>query len=428
MDTVKLGTTDLSVARICLGTMTFAEQSDEIQAHAQLSWARDRGINFIDTAEMYPIPTRAETFTHTESVIGRWLKEQARDKMIVATKIAGPGRGMNWVRSGRRLEAGPLTRDDFQLACEASLKRLQTDYIDLYQIHWPVRNVPLFGSGRFDGSKDFACPAIDEQLEAMDRLKRDGKVRHFGVSNETAWGVSQWVKIAEQYGLPRIASIQNIYNLIAREFELGLTEACHHEKVSMLAYSPLAFGLLSGKYSGGAKPAGARLSLFGDKWPRYAKPELPPIADAYGELARLWGMSLTQLSLSFCFHSPSVASTIIGGNSIQQLEECVAAYETRLSAEQLREIDAIAVSETPPTFANIVHATTIPESNDKGNWFGLRMELVGRVDRADLYAAAKAFRDSVVKGQVEVKYEEQEPAAAAAGGGHADREAPGGAF
>jgi aryl-alcohol dehydrogenase-like predicted oxidoreductase len=217
------------------------------------------------------------------------------------------------------------------------------DYIDLYQIHWPTRNTPLFGAGRFDGSKDYACASFDEQLEAMDRLKRAGKVRHFGVSNETAWGVSQFVKVAEQYGLPRIASIQNIYNLMAREFELSLSETCHHEKVGLLAYSPLAFGLLSGKYRGGAKPATARLTLFGDKWPRYAKPELPQIAEQYEALAKGWGLSLTQLSLAFCFHNRNVASTILGATSLAQLQECVAAFASRLNTEQLMEIDKLQV-------------------------------------------------------------------------------------
>jgi aryl-alcohol dehydrogenase-like predicted oxidoreductase len=341
IDRIKLGSTDLEVPKICLGTMTFGEQNTEAQAHEQLSWAMAHDINFIDTAEMYPIPTKAESFTRTESIIGRWLTHQDRSKLVIATKIAGPGRGMPWVRQGLRQEAGPLTREDFQLACDASLARLQTDVIDLYQIHWPTRNMPLFGSGRFDGSKDYPCASFDEQLEAMDRLKRAGKVRYFGVSNETSWGVSEFIKVAEQYGLPRIASIQNIYNLMAREYELSLTETCHHENVGLLAYSPLAFGLLTGKYRNASKPAGARLSLFGDKWPRYAKPELPIIAQAYEALALKWGMSLTQMSLAFCYHSRSVASTIIGATNVAQLEECLKAYDTRLSAEQLREIDKL---------------------------------------------------------------------------------------
>jgi aryl-alcohol dehydrogenase-like predicted oxidoreductase len=264
IERIKLGSSDLEVPRICLGTMTFGEQNTEVEAHQQLDWALDNGINFIDTAEMYPVPTKAETFTRTESIVGRWLSTKDRSKVILATKIAGPGRGMAWVRKDQRLEAGPLTRDDFILACDASLKRLQTDVIDLYQIHWPTRNMPLFGSGRFDGSKDYDCASIDEQLEAMERLKRAGKVKHFGVSNETAWGVGEFVKIAEKYGLPKIASIQNIYNLMAREYELSLTETCHHEKVGLLAYSPLAFGLLTGKYRNGEKPSGARLTLFGN--------------------------------------------------------------------------------------------------------------------------------------------------------------------
>jgi aryl-alcohol dehydrogenase-like predicted oxidoreductase len=341
IDRIKLGTSELVVPKICLGTMTFGEQNTENEAHQQLNWALDNELNFIDTAEMYPIPTKADTFTHTESIIGRWLATKDRSKVIVATKIAGPGRGMAWVRQGSRESVNPLNREDFTLACEASLKRLRTDVIDLYQIHWPTRNMPLFGSGRFDGSKDYECAGFDEQLEAMDRLKRAGKVKYFGVSNETSWGVSEFVKVAEKYGLPRIASIQNIYNLMAREFELSLSETCHHEKVSLLAYSPLAFGLLSGKYRNAAKPIGARLTLFGDKWPRYAKPELPLVAQAYETLALQWGMTLTQMSLAFCYHSRSVASTIIGATSLAQLEECVKAYEIKLSTEQLKELDKL---------------------------------------------------------------------------------------
>jgi aryl-alcohol dehydrogenase-like predicted oxidoreductase len=343
IDRIKLGTSDLEVPKVCLGTMTLGEQNSESEAHAQLDWALDNEINFIDTAEMYPIPTKAETYTHTESMVGRWMAKKDRSKIIIATKIAGPGRAMAWVRQGQRANVAALDREDFMLACDASLSRLRTDVIDLYQIHWPTRNMPMFGSGRFDASKDYECSSIDEQLEAMDRLKRAGKVKHFGVSNETSWGVCEFVKIAERYGLPRIASIQNIYNLMAREFELSLTEICHHEKVGLLAYSPLAFGLLSGKYRQGAKPAGARLTLFGDKWPRYAKPDLPLVAQSYEALALEWGMTLTQMSLAFCFHSRSVASTIIGATKIEQLKECVKAYDTKLSKEQLLEIDKLQV-------------------------------------------------------------------------------------
>ena len=338
---IKLGASDLVVPKICLGTMTFGEQNTEPQAHEQLNWALDQELNFIDTAEMYPIPTKAETFTQTESMIGRWLATKDRSKIILATKIAGPGRGMPWVRQGSRENASPLCRDDFILACEASLQRLQTDVIDLYQIHWPTRNMPLFGSGRFDGSKDYECASFDEQLEAMDRLRRAGKVKHFGVSNETSWGVSEFVKVAEKYGLPRIASIQNIYNLMAREFELSLIETCHHEQVGSLAYSPLAFGLLTGKYRNAAKPDGARLTLFANKWPRYAKPELPQVAQAYEALALKWGMTLTQMSLAFCYHNRAVASTIVGATNLAQLKECVQAYDTQLSEEQLVDIDQL---------------------------------------------------------------------------------------
>jgi aryl-alcohol dehydrogenase-like predicted oxidoreductase len=337
----RLGRSDLEVPRICLGTMTFGQQNDAAQAHAQLDHALEHGVDFIDTAEMYPIPVRAGTFGATERIVGEWLARGPRDRVTLATKVAGPGRGMGWIRSGEREPLEPLSRRDVVLACEASLQRLRTDHIDLYQIHWPARNVPLFGAGGFDPSRDQPCTSIQQTLEGLSQLVRDGKVRAVGVSNETPWGVCEWTRLAQQYSLPRIATIQNVYNLASREFDTALAEACHREQVSLLAYSPLAFGSLTGKYLGGARPEGARLTLFGDKWPRYAKPTLADAVSRYAAVAREAGLAPTRLAMAFCLRSPYVASTIVGATGVAQLDELLAAQATVLSPDTLAAIDAV---------------------------------------------------------------------------------------
>ncbi len=259
METIRLGRSDLQVSRICLGTMTFGEQNTEADGHSQLDYAFSRGVNFIDTAEMYPVRPRAETYGQTERIVGTWLKRQPRDRVVLATKVAGPGR-MPWIRNG-----DDLTPAGIRAAVDESLRRLQTDYIDLYQIHWPARNAPIFGQLSFDPQKERECTSIQAQLEVMGDLVQAGKIRYFGVSNETPWGVAEFVRLAEQYGLPRIATVQNPYNLVNRSFEQGLDEACFRTDVSLLVYSPLAFGQLTGKYLSGdtanrssmPKPGGA---------------------------------------------------------------------------------------------------------------------------------------------------------------------------
>ncbi len=242
---VRLGQSDLRVTPICLGTMTFGEQVDEPTSHAVLSRSLERGIDFIDTAEMYSVPTRQETYSVTESIIGRWFAANpgARQKLTLATKVAGPSRGMPWVREGTGMAAA-----DIVASCNASLKRMQTDVIDLYQIHWPERNTPLFGQIYFDPTKERTQTSIHEQLEALGGLVKEGKVRYIGLSNETPYGVHEFVRLAEQHSLPRIATVQNVYSLISRALENGLDETMHRLDVSLLAYSPLAFGLLTGKY------------------------------------------------------------------------------------------------------------------------------------------------------------------------------------
>ncbi|MBB1630098.1 MULTISPECIES: aldo/keto reductase [Cupriavidus] len=332
METTRLGRSDLQVSRICLGTMTFGEQNTEAEGHSQLDYAVSRGINFIDTAEMYPVKPRAETYGSTERIVGTWLKRQQRERIVLATKVAGPAR-MPWIRNG-----GDLTPDSIRAAVDASLARLQTDYIDLYQIHWPARNAPIFGQKQFDPANERECASIQAQLEAMGELVRAGKIRYVGVSNETPWGVAEFVKQAELHGLPRIATIQNPYNLLNRSFEQGLDEACFRTDVSLLVYSPLAFGQLTGKYLGGdlAHPvfdaqAKGRLTRFPPDWsPRYLRPESLAAAARYVTLAREHGLSPATLALAWSYSRWFAASTIIGATSLEQLRENIDAWQTPL--------------------------------------------------------------------------------------------------
>lgn len=338
MKTVQLGNSPLKVSAICLGTMTFGEQNSEADAHAQLSYALDHGINFIDTAEMYPVMPRAATQGRTEQYIGSWLKMPGRrEKVIVATKVAGPSRGMGWIRRGEN----DLDARNIRSAVETSLHRLQTDYIDLYQLHWPSRNAPIFGQKQFDPTLERACTSIAETVSVLDALVKEGKIRAYGVSNETPWGVSEFIKQAEKQGAQRIASIQNAYNLLNRAFEQGLDETCYRENVSLLAYSPLAFGQLSGKYVDDARAHG-RLNLFPPTWsPRYMRPSVFEASKRYTELARAHGMTPSQLALAWCYSRWFVACTIIGATNLTQLKENIEALHVQLKEEVIHEIDQI---------------------------------------------------------------------------------------
>ncbi len=339
-----LGQSDLRVTPICLGTMTFGEQVAEADAHAILDRAIDRGVNFIDTAEMYSVPARKETFGATEAIIGHWLAARPgmRQKIVLATKVAGPSRGMPWVREG----AG-MTAADIVASCEASLRRLRTDVIDLYQIHWPERNVPAFGTMYFDPSKERTQTPIHEQLQALDQLVRQGKVRHIGLSNETPYGVHEFVRLAEQHGLPRVATVQNVYCLISRALENALDETMFRLGVSLLAYSPLGFGLLTGKYdvggvTGAGAPEGARIAAFESvRQGRWGRPDALAAARRYNALARQHGLTPTRMALAFCYTKWQVASTIIGCTSVTQLDENLDAWGTTLDPELLKAIDAI---------------------------------------------------------------------------------------
>jgi aryl-alcohol dehydrogenase-like predicted oxidoreductase len=348
--TLPLGRSDLRVTPICLGTMTFGEQVDEAAAHRILDAAVARDINFIDTAEMYAVPTRRETYGATERIIGNWFAARpgVRQKVVLATKVAGPGRSMDWVRGG----SANLLPAEIVQACDDSLKRLRTDVIDLYQIHWPNRNVPTFGQLYFDPSKDAEFSSIHEQLQALAGLVKAGKVRDIGLSNETPWGVGEFVRLAGQHGLPRIATVQNPYALTSRALDNGLDETLYREQVSLLAYSPLAFGALTGKYDetgfdAADKPG--RLAIFdGMKKGRWGRPDALAAARLYNALARRHGLSPTQLALAFVYGSRRVASTIIGVTSLAQLDENLAAWGTALSPELLAEIDAIRWTHRDP--------------------------------------------------------------------------------
>jgi aryl-alcohol dehydrogenase-like predicted oxidoreductase len=340
----KLGGGDLNVSEICLGSMTWGQQNTEAEAHAQLDYAVSRGVNFIDVAEMYPVPPSGDTQGRTESILGAWLARQPRDKYIVATKITGPGRGFAWVRGGQLA----IDRKGVTEAIEGSLRRLRTDYVDLYQIHWPDRYVPAFGKNHYDPAGERATVPIEEQLGHLGELVKAGKVRCIGLSNETPWGVMQFLRAAERSGLPRIVSIQNAYNLINRTYEAGLSEVTRHEGVPLLAYSALAFGHLTGKYLAGAQPAGARLTLFPAFGQRYQKPCVEPAVTAYAELAASLGMSLTALALAFVRSRWFCASTIVGGTSVSQLEENLAGVATDLDAGTLAAIDGIHLRHPNP--------------------------------------------------------------------------------
>lgn len=338
MKTVQLGASALQVTPICLGTMTFGEQVNEADAHRILDRSLERGVNFLDAAEMYSVPARAETCGSTETIIGRWFASHpgARQKLVLATKVAGPARGMPWLRA-------EVSKAGIIEACEGSLRRLQTDVIDLYQIHWPARNVPAFGALYFDPARDRPAPSVLEQLEALAELVQAGKVRAVGLSNESPYGVHEFVRLAEQHGLPRVATVQNPYCLVNRSYENGLDETCHRLGVGLLAYSPLGFGLLTGKYDAdGLVGDQGRLALYESmRQQRWGRPEALAAARRYNALAREHGLTPSQLALAFCYRNWRVASTIIGVTSLAQLDECLDAWDVQLSPELLKQIDAI---------------------------------------------------------------------------------------
>jgi len=338
-----LAGTDLNVSEVCLGTMTWGEQNSEADGHAQLEYAIAQGVNFIDTAEMYPVPPNATTQGRTETILGAWLARRPRGNLVIASKVAGPGR-RDWIRGGRT----DLTRDVIAEAVDASLARLKIDHIDLYQIHWPQRNVPMFGATAFDPAKEKEGPSIHEQVEALAAMAKAGKIRHYGLSNETAWGVCEFRRVAQELGAPGPVTIQNSYSLVSRGVDNDLAEVLFRNQMSLLAYSPLAGGMLSGKYSGGAKPPNARFTLFDGIGVRFRKPIVHEAVDAYAALAKRRGLSLPQLALGYVKSRWFLGASIVGATTLSQLEEDIAAAQMELDGETLAEIAAIQVKYPNP--------------------------------------------------------------------------------
>lgn len=333
----RLGRTDLKVSALCLGTMTFGEQNSAAEAHAQLDLAHAAGINFFDTAEMYPVPPRAETQGLTEQYIGSWLTKQgSRDKLILATKVAGPADWLPYLRDGNL----HLNRRNIESAIDSSLRRLQTDYIDIYQLHWPDRETNFFGKLGYQHQKQDQSIPILETLQILNDLVETGKIRYVGVSNETPWGLMQYLQLAETHGLPRCVSIQNPYSLLNRTFEIGLAEIAHREDCGLLAYSPLGFGVLSGKYLNDARPQGARLSLF-DRFDRYSNPQAEAATRAYVELAREHGLDAAQMALAWVTGRSFVTSNIIGATRLQQLHSNLESIDLQLPDSILERVEEI---------------------------------------------------------------------------------------
>jgi aryl-alcohol dehydrogenase-like predicted oxidoreductase len=334
----KIGSSDLKVSRICLGTMTWGEQNTQEEAFEQMDYAIEQGINFFDTAELYPVPPTEPTYTRTETIIGNWFKTRgSRDKVILASKVIGRSPGLHWIRG----ENNCLDEANIEEALAGSLKRLQTDYLDLYQFHWPDRNANFFGKLGFRYSKDEYWDKIEASLEAASKLVRAGKVRYLGISNETAWGMMKFLEIAKSKGLEKIISIQNPYSLVNRSFEVGCAEVCHREQVGLLAYSPLAFGVLSGKYDNGARPEKARLTLYSNHFSRYLAGQTLKAAEAYNALARDQGLSPAQMALAFVNQRSFLAANIVGATQMDQLKENIETINIHLSDDLLKKIEDI---------------------------------------------------------------------------------------
>ena len=336
MEFRKLGTTDIDVSVICLGTMTWGEQNTEAEAHEQLSFAVDKGINFIDTAELYPVPARGETQGRTEQYIGTWLKKRGkRDDLIIATKIAGPGPYTHHIRTDP--DYSPRTIAE---AVDLNLKRLQTDYIDLYQIHWPARNTNYFGKRGYYHREGWESN-MESILEGLQAVVDAGKVRYVGISNETPWGLMEYLKHSAVRGLPRVMSVQNPYNLLNRTYEVGMAEMSIREKAGLLAYSPMAFGVLSGKYHTNKDTPESRLNAFKGKMARYSSAQSSLAVEKYLEIAKKYDLSLAQMSLAFINQQKFLTANIIGATNLVQLEENIDSINVKLDKECIKEINAI---------------------------------------------------------------------------------------
>ena len=336
MNYKKLGNTDIDVSTICLGTMTWGEQNSQDEAFKQMDYALDQGINFFDTAELYSVPPKKETFGHTEIIIGNWFKKtNKRDKVILASKVSGPMR--EYVRGG----GNQYGKKNITEALEESLKRLKTDYIDLYQLHWPERNTNMFGRLGYEHKDDGQWNKFEDVLENLKKFIDQGKVKHVGLSNETAWGAQKYLEIAKDHNLPRMMSIQNPYSLLNRTYEVGLAEVSVREQIGLLAYSPLASGYLSGKYRNNQMPKNSRVALDPDFWLRYKKPNTGVAVDAYFEIARKYNLELAQMSLKFCEIQPFMTSVIIGATTMEQLKINIESVNVNLSDEIIKEINEV---------------------------------------------------------------------------------------
>jgi len=335
-----LANTGILVPEICLGTMTFGKQNTQAEAFQQLEYALDQGLFFWDTAEMYPVPPKSETQGATETILGNWIAERGkRDQLFIASKIAGPSQGGSHIRDGQTR----FTAAEISSAIDGSLKRLQSDYIDLYQLHWPQRPTNFFGKLGYDNTEahqNAEITALEETLSALSDEIKKGRIRYIGLSNETPWGTLKFLHLAEKLGLEKFVSVQNPYSLLNRTYEIGMSEIAHYENVGLLAYSPLAFGYLTGKFRNGARPENARVTLF-SRFSRYSNPESEWATEQYAQLAERHGLTLTQLSLAFIKQQFFVTSTIIGATNLDQLKENIQAFDIDLSAEVLQGIEDI---------------------------------------------------------------------------------------
>ncbi|MBP6759938.1 MAG: aldo/keto reductase [Flavobacterium sp.] len=330
-----LPNTDIKISKICLGTMTFGQQNTEADGHAQMDYAFEKGINFFDTAEMYSIPAHKETYGSTERIIGTWLQKTGkRDEIFLASKIVGPSPSYSYMRE--KLDFSP---NSIKVALEQSLERLQTDYVDLYQLHWPERKMNMFGQRGFKVQEDAWEDNIQSVLETLDGFIKQGKIKHIGISNESPWGMMRYLEESKYHNLPRIKTIQNPYSLLNRLFETGLSEMCLRENIGLLAYSPMAFGMLSGKYLQGMQPH-YRMALF-PQYGRYYSENCKKATQLYQEIAQKHGLSLTQMALAFVNQQEFVSSTIIGATTIEQLKENIASIDVVLSNEIIAEINAV---------------------------------------------------------------------------------------
>lgn len=337
MEYRRLGNTEVTVSPICLGTMTFGEQNTEADACAQLDYALAQGVNFIDVAEMYPIPVKAETQGRTEEYVGNWLQQRGnRQQIVLASKVTGPSPRLSHIREGKTR----FNRTHIRAALAGSLRRLKTDYLDVYLLHWPERNVNMFGKLGYVHQEEPDLTELGETLQALSELVQEGRVRYLGISNETPWGLMQFLRMAEANNLPRMVTIQNPYSLLNRSFEIGLAECAHREAVGLMAYSPLGFGVLSGKYLNFAQPAGARRTIFA-RYDRYSNPAGQLATEAYVRLAATAGLDPAQMALAFVHSRPFVTASIIGATNMAQLKSNLASVDLKLSTDVLSAIEAI---------------------------------------------------------------------------------------